>query len=369
MLEASRNSGGSVVSVDEWLATIRGEYLTDYVQHGGSAIKFVSGDSQTLGDVARQVRSMAEALSYHCSDLQPGELLADGRKPDFHRMDRFWQGVTEGLDWLDLTRKQAQSFLDRQGVVVPVGCAMDNVDSIASHNHRDRGDLIAEYQKALVTPLLKDSAMGFEFRAAIAALVRSHVVPETVSPTNAEVLLEHLRGRTPPGGSSTLKSLRIYEKINAYNARHYLASLCHWLPRTGRAGLVVVLDFRAYEFKKQSPAYLAQARLETLQKLIERGASQQELLAACRAGAPEFAVSYGDQPYMQMLELLRHFIDDIDRFPQFFLLVLASPSYFDMAMQRNFKDYDALQTRIGLEVHDAARANPAAALVHLGGGK
>ena len=68
------------------------------------------------------------------------------------------------------------------------------------------------------------------------------------------------------------------------------------------------------------------------------------------------------------------FIDEIDRFERLFLVILTSPNFYkdktlDPTVQRCYFDYDALQTRIGQEVHDARNANPAASLVQLGGEK
>jgi hypothetical protein len=68
-----------------------------------------------------------------------------------------------------------------------------------------------------------------------------------------------------------------------------------------------------------------------------------------------------------MLSMLRRFIDEIDWFDRFLLVVLTTPEFYHRDSCRSYFNYDALQTRIGLEVRDARRANPAASLVHLGG--
>jgi hypothetical protein len=70
---------------------------------------------------------------------------------------------------------------------------------------------------------------------------------------------------------------------------------------------------------------------------------------------------------MQMLNMLRRFIDEVDWFERLLLVVLTTPRFYDDTSRRNYFNYDALQTRIGLEVHDARRPNPCANLVHLGG--
>lgn len=70
---------------------------------------------------------------------------------------------------------------------------------------------------------------------------------------------------------------------------------------------------------------------------------------------------------MQMLSLLRRFIDEIDRFPSLAIVVLTSSQYFgpEGIGPRRYTDYVALQTRIGDEVRDRNRPNPDAALIRL----
>ena len=104
-----------------------------------------------------------------------------------------------------------------------------------------------------------------------------------------------------------------------------------------------------------------------MEHAIAAGASKERLEALLAEGAAEPAISYSNLAYMQMLAQLRRFIDEIDWFERFMLVVLTTPGFYDDASARNYWDYDALQSRIGLEVHDVQRANPAAALVHLGG--
>ncbi len=106
---------------------------------------------------------------------------------------------------------------------------------------------------------------------------------------------------------------------------------------------------------------------------MARGASPEELAQLAEEhdrSQPD--VFYSDSAYMQMLTLIRRFIDEIDRFERFLLVILTSPNFYkdktlDPTIKRCYFDYDALQTRIGQEVHDARNANPAASLVHLGG--
>lgn len=241
---------------------------------------------------------------------------------------------------------------------------MRDIDLLAGDNGRDTADLMNEIQRSLVTPLIKDKRMTRSFRAAIAALSRALLIKDTITPTTQEVLMEWLRGRQAPGGASALKKIQIFERINESNARAILYSLCQWLPSTGLNGLVVALDFRPYEEKRLTKYQHAVLQDQILTEARDKGLSPEDIQSLL-ARQTEDQIFYSEAAYLKILSLIRRFIDEIDRIDHFMLLVLTTPKYYDSESQRNYFNYDALQTRIGLEVHDARRANPTAALTHL----
>jgi len=355
------------VSPDVWLDTIHREYLSDYIKSGGSTVKFISGDSATLSSAQTRLHDLAEAEGYFHVHLDAANALPDGKKPDLHRIDRFFFAATKSVDWRGRTTAEARAYLDSRGVVVQQGRALQDLDGIAQDNGRTATDLINQFQRELVTGLIKDHGMAIEFRAAISALMRAQLLPDSMTPTTEEVLLEWFAGRTMPGAAAALKKIHIFERITRANARHMLASFCRWLPRAGHGGLIVTLDFRPYEHKKVPRGRRQANTLQALEQALAAGASKERLEALLAEGAAEPAISYSNLAYMQMLAQLRRFIDEIDWFERFMLVVLTTPGFYDDASARNYWDYDALQSRIGLEVHDVQRANPAAALVHLGG--
>ena len=347
----------------EWLNTLEREYLSDYVISGGSVVRFVSGSPETLSHVERSVRSSAEHHGFFYAGLDAGSLTAEGKKPDIHRIDRLFFEVTRNVDWRSWTAGHVREYLERQSIHVSADRKLNDLTGIAADNDRDATDLLGQFQSHYATPLIRDHSQEIEFRTALTALSRAQIVSDSVTPTTEDVMLGWFTGR--PGLSRELKKLHIYNRIDLANARHMLASFCRWLPRVGRSGLVIVLNFQPYEFVKKS---IAQRRVLTLDKLREaigRGASQEELGAIMAEGDAEPPINYSPIAYNQMLQLLRRFIDEIEGFDRFCLVVLTSPEYYDRSSERNYYNYDALQTRIGLEVHDAKRANPIAALVHL----
>ncbi len=361
------------LSAEHWLATVEQEYLADYICSGGSSVKVISGTDAQLNQVTSRVHAMAASADYftvHLDSAQPDEL---GKRPDLHRIDRFFFQVTRAVDWKEWAAMQARQYLESRGIHLAEGRALGDLEQIALDNGRDQQDLVNQYQRELATPQIRDTRLSVEFRTAVTALGRALLIPDAVTPTSEEVLLGWFAGRSLPGSASALKKVQIYERIHLANARPMLASFCHWLPQTGHSGLVVTLDFRPYEFKKIAKGKRQAEQLQKVREALARGASSEELtLLAEERDSTEPAVFYSDAAYMQMLTMIRRFIDEIDRFERFFLVILTSPNFYkdktlDPTVKRCYFDYDALQTRIGQEVHDARNANPAASLVQLGG--
>jgi hypothetical protein len=355
------------VSPDAWLDVIHREYLSDYIKCGGSTVKFISGDSTTLSSVRTRLHALAKDEGYFHVHLDAAQALPDDKKPDLHRIDRFFFAVTESVDWRSRTTAEARAYLESRGVVVQQGRELKDLDGIAQDNGRTPADLINQFQRELVTGYIKDQGMAIEFRTAISALMRAHLLPDSMTPTTEEVLLAWFAGRTMPGAATALKKIHIFERITRANARHLLASFCRWLPRAGHGGLVVTFDFRPYEHKRVPRTRRQADTLLALEQAIAIGASREQLEAILAEGTAEPAIFYSDLAFMQMLAQLRRFIDEIDWFERLMLVVFTTAKFYDGASPRNYWAYDALQSRIGQEIHDIQRANPTAALVHLGG--
>ena len=359
------------LTLETWQDVLQKEYLDDYVRSGGSSIKVVTGTPAVVDDAIAAIRKRAEAGGYFYAHLDPGQRNAAGKPPNLHRIDHFFVEVTREVDWKSWAAMQARRYLESSGIHVAEGRSLSDLEQIAEDNGRDAQDLVNQYQRELATPPIRDQRLAIEFRSAITALSRALLIPDAVTPTTQEVLLGWLGGKSVPGSAAALKKIQIFERINLTNARAMLTSFCRWLPQTGHAGLVVTLDFRPYEYKKIAKGKRQKEQLRLIREAVARGASQEEVSAlAAERDAREPDVTYSDAAYMQMLTMIRRFIDEIDWFERFELVILTSPNFYkdkstDPTVQRCYFDYDALQTRIGQEVHDARNANPAASLVHL----
>lgn len=361
-----------LISPSEWTNTLKNEYLAEFIKAGGSAVRVISGPDDTLASIERTILDIAGDEGYFTAQLDPSQPDPAGKRPDLHRIDKFFFAVTRDVDWKARAAEQAKQFLQSRGIYLTEGRALNDLDGIAADNDRDPQDLLNQYQAEFATPQLRDPALSVEFRAAVTALGRAQLIPDSMSPTTEEVLLAWFQGKTLPGGAAALKKAGVYERIQQANARFMLASFCHWLPSAGKSGLVVTLDFRPYEHKRLPHAARISQQNKLVREAVERGAAQSELAAILSSFEEAPEISYSDAAYMQMLTSIRRFIDEIDWLEHFLLVILTTPRFyhsraFDPTVKRSYFDYDALQTRIGLEVHDAGRANPCAALAHLGG--
>jgi hypothetical protein len=357
------------LSVDAWVRVLREEYLADFVPSGGSAVKFVSGGEEELAALRRELAAVDRDGFFHAT-LDPTKLTEKERKPDLHRTERFFLALTAELDWKEAARRQARKYLRGGGIDIPPGHDLSDLDAIAERSGRPRDNLLAMFQRDLVNQHLRDFQMGAEFRNAIAALVVNQLTPESLTPTTEEVLVAWLRGVSLPGGARALKRVQVFERINSGNAWTLLRSFTHWLPEIGYQGLVAVLDFRPYEAVRVPQTVINKRLVTQIAAARERGAPTHEIDRIMEAAQSGPQVFYSQQAYMRMLALLRRFIDATATLERTLLVVLTTPAYYPSQPEprrRSYFDYDALQTRIGQEVHDLVHPNPCAALVHLGG--
>lgn len=364
----------NLISAEKWLQTMDEEYLTSFVTSGGSCVRFLSGESQVLDSVSKGLEKIASSREFHFVQVNPGDLTESGKRPDFHKIEKFYFRIAETIDWKRLSGEQVVNALRAKGINFPTDIPIHDYHKIASVNGLEPPDLLNHYARLVTDLLLRDLGMAAEFRFALTALGRAQLSPDELTPTTEELLCSWLRGeKAVPGAKQALERVRIHERISSSNARFFLESLFHWLMQIGKSGTIVVFDFRPYERVPISKAKRLQLQYEAVHEAIGRGAAIEEL----KDLTSEFdstigSVQYSPAAYIQALELLRHFIDGIERMAGLSLVVFGTPDFFDnrpdkFGTSRRYRDYDALQTRIGLEVSDVEKQNPSAALVHLGG--
>lgn len=137
------------------------------------------------------------------------------------------------------------------------------------------------------------------------------------------------------GANTRISNVRLFSirtSINRTTARHYIESALYWVRHVGYAGTVILL--------------------ENTRVTLARN--------------PRDDRRYYTQPMtIEHYELLREFIDDVDRLAGTLLVVVTNHEFIDEQSKRGWGIYAALQTRVMDDVHDRNLVNPIAALVRL----
>jgi len=307
----------------EWLATIEGEYLRDFIPAGGAAVKFAVVPTPETNDAART--ALVQAARRAGSEVA----IVDAAATKIHMMDQLFFAVARQLDWDELARCVVGRLVQRQGFRVPEGPDALDYRAIAEANRYDEGELRRDVRLLLTEHVFRDFAMAQEFRIAMVRLCQAQLDPSESVQTEADAIRAWLRGELRL--ISALKPTLIFQRIARHNARDMFLSLAHWLRLAGRQGLVLVLDITRYTVdRRQADGTLYHTTTAT----------------------------------MDAYEVLRQFIDATDELEACFIAVIA-PTAFLEDQKRGLQRYDPLKLRIWDEVHDRHRANPLSALVRL----
>lgn len=313
------------IKSQEWLDTIRREYLHDFIKHGGAAVKFiVPMEGNDHNQLLSLLRKTAEEENFLFASV-------NAVSTKIHMIDRLFHEVARQIVWDELSHEFVKNIFTQNGYTLPNRSEDFNIQHIAATNNIEEILLRKEVQKWLGKGIFRDYEMSQEFRIAMIRLCLDQL--DTAGPTAflSNAVKEWLCGELRL--ISTLKEALIFQKIARHNARHMLFSLTHWLRVNGKSGLVLVLDITRY-------------------------------LISTRSKNPDDGFFYSVPALLDAYEVLRQFIDGTDEMDGMLIIVLASKDFLNDE-KRGLSRYDALKLRIWDEVRDKRRQNPRASLVRL----
>jgi hypothetical protein len=313
------------VAADEWLRRIELEYVDDFVGAGGGAIKFIVGDDNELLALRERLGDLTERHGLI-------HLHIDAAATRLHMIQDVFFAVARALDWHGMAQRFVESLLERQGYAWPHPGEPVPIEDVAAHNGVALALMRRDVRQWLSAEVMRDTEMTQDFRIAMTRLCLHRLEPEDGQLGVTTPVLEWLRGELPRIGA--LKDVSITAKINRYNGRAMLRSLCRWVRFCGRRGLCVTLDVR---------------------QLGRTG-------AAVGAG-----LRYSLAAVMDGFEVLRQLIDDIEHFAGLLVVVLADVTLTVEGSSRSVGKYPALKMRIWDDVRPEGRDNPLAPLVRLTG--
>ena len=318
----------SNIPIDDWLRRIEDEYLSTFVKGGGSSIKFAVVADDALPRLRDAVAGRCAALDYVFVALDAARLRAHMPQDIFFELAR-------QMEWRRLARRVILRLAAARHYAVegidPGGD--DNVfDAIAGANDLESQFLLREIRPAIQASVSKNPKMARDFRVAMTQLCLQEG-NRFDREYGGQPLLDWLTGANTR--VSPVRQFSIYTSINRATGRYCIESALHWIRQAGHAGTVMFLDNRRVTVARNP-----------------------------RDGLRYYTRAMAVDHY----ELLREFVDDVDRLAGTLMLVATGSGFVDDGpgtRSRGFGIYQALKTRVMDDVRDRNRINPVASLVRL----
>lgn len=317
----------ATLPLQEWLRFIDGEYLASgFIRDGGAAVKFAVTPDPLKDDLQAAVRR-------GCRDHGLAFACLDAAEVRVHMPQDIFFGLARQVDWRVLARRLVLRMAARRSYAVEGmnEYVSGNIfDAIADANGLEKRMVLQNLRPALQEEVFRNPNMVRDFRVAMCHLCEGEDVLDSGA-YNRQPVLDWLKGDNARLGS--VRPFGIYGGINRTTARYFIQSTLYWIQFCGGAGTVLLLDNSRVTVARNP---------------------RDDRRYYTRAMA------------LDHYELLREFVDDIDRLPGMLLFVMTCDEFLDeSAASRGYGVYPALRTRIMNDVRDRNLANPVASLVRL----
>ncbi len=316
----------NAIPVAAWLHHIDREYLSTFIKNGGAAVKLAVAAEE-------QQPALVDGLKALCKERNHLFVALDAITSRVHMPQDIFFGLASQFDWRLLARRVILQLLSEKAYRVD-GIEPDStiniIDAVAEANGLEPQSVLFELRPALEREVTRNGDMAKAFRVAmmqLCLLERENAGPEDY---RGQPLLDWLKGVNTRIGS--VKPFDIHTPINRTTARYFIESALYWVRRSGYSGTVILLD--------------------NTRVTVSRN--------------PRDGVRYYTRAMtMDHYELLREFIDEVDRLSGALLVAMTDQAFVDEQSERGWAIYPALRTRVMDDVRDRHLANPVAALVRL----
>lgn len=314
------------IPVTDWVRHIDSEYLSTFIRDGGGAVKF----AVTAGE---RMPGLIEELQDRCAKREHLFVALDALTSRVHMPQDLFFGLASQLEWQLLARRVVLRLLSKQTYLVdgidPNG-TVNVIDAVARANGIEAQSVLIELRPALEREVTRNANMAKAFRVAMTHLClfeRERAAPGEYA---GQPLLDWLTGANTR--ISNIKPFHIHTPINRTTARYFIESALYWVRYAGYSGTLILLDNTRVTLPRN----------------------------------PKDGTRYYTRAMtIEHYELLREFIDDVDRLPGTLLVALTDYTFVDEQSMRGWGIYPALRTRVMDDVRDRNIANPVAALVRL----
>ncbi len=313
----------NTIPSQEWVGFINDEYLSTFIKNGGASIKFTVTPDMRKPDLYSALKASCQELDYIFVEL-------DAITSRVHMPQDIFFGLAKQIDWRILAQRMVRRLAEERGFKsddIPLKGAADNIyQALGRANALEARFVLQDIRPDVVRKVFKNQKMARDFKVAM-----THLCSSMDSGESSQPLLDWLTGAN--NRISNVRPFSIRTSINRTTARYFIESALYWVRYVGYAGTVVLLD------------------------------NTRVTLARNPKDGHRF---YTRAMTIDHYELLREFIDDVDRFAGTLVVVVTNNDFIDeQSDRRGWKIYPALQTRIMDDVRDRNLVNPVAALVRL----
>jgi len=318
------------IQVADWIDVVDREYLSEFVNYGGSSVKFTVASENTRNDLCKALGTLSKQRNFQFVELEATQCRV------YMPQDIFFV-IAKQMDWRSLARRVILRLLENESYTVD-GIQTDQlsaniIEQVAENNNLGAQFVLSELRPILEQNVFRNANMVGAFRIAMTHLCRM----ETQSVSSAsqdeyrgQPLLDWITGDNPRIGN--VRDFQINTIINRNTARYMIESALYWIRLAGYSGTVVHLD---------------NARV-TVTRNPQDGKKY-----------------YTKAMTMDHYELLREFIDDIANLSGLFLVVSTDFEFVNDDSMRGWNIYSALRTRIMDDVRDKNIVNPVSSLVRI----
>ena len=316
------------ITLDRWLDAMDEEYLSSFISGGGASVKFAVTPEESRADLAARMRERCEEKGYVFVELSAAAMRA-------HMPQDIFFGMANQLDWRRLARRAVLRLAAKRGYrtegvdAAPSGNIVDAIAQ-AQPNGLEAQSVLGDMRPEIQNRVSRNYRMPRDFRTAMSHLCQREDSRDGDGYT-AHALLDWL---TRPLPISNVRQFAIHTPINRTTARYFIEAALYWVRFAGCAGTVLLFDNSRVTVAKNP-----------------------------KDGLRYYTRAMTADHY----ELLREFIDGVDRLTNTLMVVATSHEFLDddPRSPRGYGMYQALRTRVMDDVRDRNLANPVASLVRI----
>lgn len=314
------------IPLRDWLRHMDDEYLSAFIREGGASIKFAVTADELKPALHEAVAGRCQELDYVFATLDAADMRA-------HMPQDIFFGLARQIEWRLLARRLILRLAgDRDYEVegIDPGASGNVFAAVADRNGIELRFFFQAILPEIQKRVSKNRGMAKDFRVAMSQLCLMENTRDR-GEYDGQPVLDWLTGANTR--VSSVRPFLIYTGINRNTARYFIESALHWVRLAGYAGTVILLD------------------------------NSRVTLARNPGDGKRY---YTRAMTMDHYELLREFIDHIDRLSGTLLVVRTNSEFLDDTTKyRGYGIYEALLTRVMDDVRDRNLVNPVASLVRL----